>query len=112
MNSPSFKKDLPTNKIQLNDIGKAELAKIRLMIENSLSYPAIAKKLRLEGVVVVSFSLKTDGCLQNLQIVSSSGSSALDNKALQTVSSLDGEYPHLVKNVDLKLPIAFSLHKS
>ena len=110
--SPSMTKDLPAQKTQLQNIGKEELALIRLMIENSLSYPAIAKKLKIEGVVVVSFSLKTDGYLQNLQIVSSSGSSALDNKALQTVSSLDGEYPHLEKKVDLKLPIAFSLNKS
>ncbi len=110
--SPSTNKALPTKKAQLNDIGKKELAQIRWMIENSLSYPAIAKKLKIEGVVVVSFSLKQDGYLENIHIVSSSGSSTLDKKALQTVSSLDGEYPHLEKKVDLKIPIAFSLKKS
>ena len=112
IHSPKMTKNSPVQKAQMQNIGPEELAHIRLMIENALSYPIIAKKLRLEGVVVVSFSLHTDGFLQNLQIVSSSGSSVLDNKALQTVASLDGEYPHLEKNVDLKLPIAFSLHKS
>ena len=110
--SPSFTKELPTSSAQLCQIGNEELAQIRLMIENSLRYPSIAKKLKIEGVVVVSFSLNTDGYLENIHIVSSSGSSALDKKALQTVSSLDGEYPHLEKKVDLRIPIAFSLKKS
>ena len=93
-------------------LNKAHLARIRTMIENALCYPAIAKKLRLEGVVLVSFSLRPDGYVQNIQIVSSSGSSVLDKKAVQTVASLDGEYPHLEKKVDLSLPISFSLNKS
>jgi len=111
MNSPSLSK-APPKKAQQNDIGKEQLARIRTMIENALCYPAIAKKLRLEGVVTVSFSLRSNGNVENIQIVSSSGSSVLDKKALQTVASLDGEYPHLEKKVDLSLPISFSLHKS
>ncbi|MDD2357827.1 MAG: energy transducer TonB [Thiovulaceae bacterium] len=111
MNSPSLSK-APPKKAQQNDIGKEQLAHIRTMIENALCYPAIAKKLRLEGVVTVSFSLRSNGNVENIQIVSSSGSSVLDKKALQTVASLDGEYPHLEKKVDLSLPISFSLHKS
>ena len=111
MNSPSLNKAHP-KKAQQYDIGKEQLARIRTMIENALCYPAIAKKLRLEGVVLVSFSLRPDGYVQNIQIVSSSGSSVLDKKAVQTVASLDGEYPHLEKKVDLSLPISFSLNKS
>lgn len=111
MNSPSLSK-LPPKKAQQFDIGKEQLARIRSMIENALCYPAIAKKLRLEGVVTVSFSLRPDGYIQNIQIVSSSGSSVLDKKALQTVASLDGEYPHFEKKVDFTLPISFSLNKS
>jgi protein TonB len=111
MNSPSLSK-APPKKAQQNDIGKEQLAHIRTMIENALCYPAIAKKLRLEGVVTVSFSLRSNGYVENIQIVSSSGSSVLDKKALQTVASLDGAYPHLEEKVDLTLPISFSLHKS
>ena len=111
MNSPSLSK-APPKKAQQNDIGKEQLARIRTMIENALCYPAIAKKLRLEGVVTVSFSLRSNGYVENIQIISSSGSSVLDKKALETVLSLNGEYPHLEKKVDLSLPISFSLHKS
>jgi protein TonB len=111
MNSPSLSKD-PPKKAQQYDIGKEQLARIRTMIENALCYPAIAKKLRLEGVVTVSFSLRSNGYVENIQMISSSGSSVLDKKALETVLSLNGEYPHLEKKVDLSLPISFSLHKS
>ena len=111
LNSPSISKTAP-KKAQKFDIGKEQLAHIRTMIENALIYPAIAKKLRLEGVVTVSFSLRPDGYVQDIQIVSSSGSSVLDNKAIATISSLNGEYPHLEQKVDLSLPIAFSLHNS
>lgn len=109
--SPSLSKVTP-KKAQKFDIGKEQLAHIRTMIENALIYPAIAKKLRLEGVVTVSFSLRPNGYVQDIQIVSSSGSSVLDNKAIATISSLNGEYPHLEQKVDLSLPIAFSLHNS
>ncbi|WP_304546094.1 energy transducer TonB [Sulfurimonas microaerophilic] len=89
-----------------------ELALIRSLIQNALKYPAIAKRLHLEGVVVVSFSLSTTGEVSNLQLVQSSDSSVLDKRALQTVSSLDGEFPHINQKVDLKIPIAFSLQHS
>lgn len=106
-NSPSANVSLSKQEIK-----NEELARIRLMIQNSLRYPAIAKKLKVEGVVFITFSLSSGGHVENLQLLQSSGSSALDNRALQTVSSLDGEYPHLSKKVDLKIPISFSLQKS
>lgn len=90
----------------------SELALIRSLIQDALKYPSIAKRLRLEGVVVVSFSLSTTGRVSNLQLVQSSDSSVLDTRALQTVSSLDGEFPQLQKKVDLKIPIVFSLQQS
>lgn len=106
-NSPSANVNLSQQEIK-----DEELARIRLMIQNALSYPTIAKKLRIEGVVFITFSLSSGGHVENLQLLQSSGSSALDNRALQTVSSLDGEYPDLSKKVDLKIPISFSLQKS
>lgn len=110
--SPSKQNNLPNNNAQPQDIGMKKLAQIRQMIQASLRYPTIAKKLGLEGVVTISFSLKQDGYIENLRLVLSSGSSALDRRALQTVQSLNGEYPSLSKKVDLKIPISFSLTKS
>jgi protein TonB len=91
------------------EIDGAALGRIRTMIENALTYPAIARKLRLEGTVVVSFILKTSGLVEKVEIATTSGSTMLDSKALQTVLALNGEYPTLPKTAFLKVPITFSL---
>ena len=85
---------------------------IRAMIENAITYPSIARKLRLEGVVLVTFILKPDGTVDTAHIKSTSGSTVLDSKAIQTILSLSGDYPALGKTFELSIPIAFNLHKS
>jgi periplasmic protein TonB len=108
----STKQELTSQNSPLSEQKLSQLTLIRSLIQNALRYPTIAKKLRIEGVVLVSFSLSTTGRISNLQLVQSSSSSVLDKRALQTVSSLDGEFPQLDKKVDLKIPIAFSLQQS
>lgn len=102
--------ELPRNSD--NQIGGAALGHIRAMIENAITYPSIARKLRLEGVVLVTFTLKPDGTVDTAQVKSTSGSNVLDTKAIQTILSLSGDYPSLGKTFELSIPIAFNLHKS
>jgi len=104
--------ELPKPNVSSEDINGATLGRIRAMIENSLTYPSIARKLRLEGTVVVSFILKSNGLVEKAEILTSSGSNLLDTKAIQTVLALSGEYPSLSKTAYLKIPIVFSLSKS
>lgn len=104
--------ELPRNTVPENQIGGAALGHIRAMIENAITYPAIARKLRVEGVVLVTFTLKPDGTVETAHVKSTSGSSVLDTKAIQTILSLSGDYPSLGKTFELSIPIAFSLHKS
>ncbi|MBV5320373.1 MAG: energy transducer TonB [Sulfuricurvum sp.] len=104
--------ELPRNPVSENKIGGAALGHIRAMIENAITYPAIARKLRLEGVVLVTFTLKPDGTVDTAQVKSTSGSNVLDNRAIQTILSLSGYYPSLGKTFELSIPIAFNLHKS
>jgi len=104
--------ELPRNPVPVNQIGGAALGHIRAMIENAITYPSIARKLRLEGVVLVTFILKPDGTVDTAQVKSTSGSNLLDKKALQTILSLSGDYPALGKTFELSIPIAFNLHKS
>jgi protein TonB len=88
------------------------LGLIRSMIQNSLIYPLMAKKLKLEGVVVVSFVLSAEGRVESANILQKSGVTSLDSKALETVLALSGSYPSLNKAAQLQIPIAFSLKKS
>jgi protein TonB len=100
-------KELP--KISDNPIGGAALGHIRAMIEKAITYPTIARKLRLEGVVLVTFTLKPDGTVDTAHVKSTSGSNVLDDRAIQTILSLSGDYPSLGKTFELSLPIAFNL---
>ncbi|MBU1217898.1 TonB family protein [bacterium] len=93
-------------------IDPTTLGLIRSMIQNSLIYPLMAKKLKLEGVVVVSFVLSAEGRVESANILQKSGVTSLDSKALETVLALSGSYPSLNKTAQLQIPIAFSLKKS
>lgn len=104
--------EFPKPNVSTEDINGAPLGRIRAMIEKSLIYPSIARKLRVEGTVVVSFILKSDGLVEKAEILTSSGSNVLDTKAIQTVMGLSGNYPSISKTAYLKIPIVFSLTKS
>ena len=95
-----------------SQIDSTTLGLIRTMIQNALEYPSMAKKLKIESVVVVSFFLTQDGRVKSATILNPSGSSSLDSKAIQTVLALNGKYPTLNKEVQLQIPIAFSRNKS
>jgi protein TonB len=112
LTATSSEHELPRSPISEKQIGGAALGHIRAMIENAITYPSIARKLRLEGVVLVTFILKPDGTVDTAHIKSTSGSSVLDSKAIQTILSLSGDYPSLGKTFELSIPIAFNLHKS
>ncbi|MFT7879982.1 MAG: energy transducer TonB [Sulfurimonas sp.] len=94
-----------------SSIDPSILGKIRAMIQRSLIYPSMAKRLRLEGVVYITFVLTANGYVKKAQIVQKSGSGLLDRRALETVKDLSGEYPRLSREMQLKIPIVFSLRK-
>lgn len=110
--SSSTERELPRNPAPDSDIGGAALGHIRAMIENAITYPSIARKLRLEGVVTVVFILKADGTVDAAKVQSTSGSRLLDTRAIDTILSLSGDYPALGKTVELSIPIAFTLKQS
>ena len=92
--------------------GATVLGQIRAMIEQAITYPAVARRLRLEGVVVLSFMLTPDGAVAKAEVQHSSGSSVLDRKALNTLWDLSGDFPSLESITQLTIPITFSLKKS
>ncbi|WP_345985595.1 energy transducer TonB [Sulfurimonas sp. HSL-1656] len=88
------------------------LGRIRAMIESAITYPAAARRLRLEGVVTLSFKLASDGTVATAEVLRSSGSTVLDRKALQTLWDLSGDFPSLESLTHLTIPITFSLSHS
>ena len=101
-----------SKKESTQSISSNTLGEIRSLIQDSLVYPAIARRMKIEGIVVVSFVLTQDGHVESANILTRSGSSSLDKKALNTVLALSGQYPHLTKKIDLQIPVSFSLKNS
>ena len=88
------------------------LGQIRAMIENAVIYPAVARRLRIEGVVTLSFVLTPNGNVAKAEVLHSSGSSVLDHKALDVLWELSGGFPSLETATQLTIPIAFTLKNS
>lgn len=97
---------------ELTSVSNELLAHIRSLIQSSLRYPPMAKRLGIEGVVVVAFVLGEEGVVKSANILMPSGNKSLDARALQTVLELSGEYPRPEKAIDLRIPIAFNIKNS
>lgn len=106
------KNESPKNENSSKKIGGATPEQIWAMIKNAVKYPPIARKMNIEGIVVVFFILNPDGTVKTAKVKTTSGSDMLDEKAVQTILGLSGRYPAPNKSLELSLPIAFSLKKS
>ncbi|PHM39651.1 TonB-like protein [Xenorhabdus mauleonii] len=62
-------------------------ARLRQEIERHKKYPRKAKRMKQQGIVTVTFTLLNDGTLAAARIVNSSGSSTLDNAALDAINN-------------------------
>lgn len=54
-------------------------------VQEHFKYPAEAKKLRVEGMAIVQFTIKADGKLTDVKLIKSSGSDLLDDALLSTI---------------------------
>lgn len=95
-----------------SEVSQESLLAIRSLIEKSLTYPSMARRLRIEGVVVVAFVLQKDGKVLKAKILTPSANESLNSKAIETVLALSGKYPLFDETIKLKIPIAFSLKNS
>ncbi len=88
-------------------------ARIRQAIDAHKHYPRMARRLGLEGRVVVSFTVKADGRLAETRVIESSGSEILDEAALEAVRQA-APFPPFPAGIERRqwvftLPLAFTL---
>ncbi len=81
---------------------------VRQRILRNLRFPEIARKMGLSGKIVVSFVLKTDGQVERITVVSSSGHKLLDNTVVSTIRRV-APFPRPPVSAQLMLPIVFHL---
>ena len=87
---------------------KAHFVYIKKIIEKNISYPPMARRMGWQGKVVVSFIVCSNGKIENLQVVESSGHAQLDKNALQTVKQVE-PFPSPPVRVKLILPVTYKI---
>lgn len=85
------------------------LRAVKSSIDKSLDYPRKARKMRMQGEVVVGFLWTTHKQLKNLKVLKSSGYDVLDENALQTIQKASAYFPIYTNNAHLQIPIIYRL---
>ncbi|WP_340690149.1 energy transducer TonB [Hydrogenobacter thermophilus] len=88
---------------------KGNLEIISGIIKHNLTYPLLARKLGMEGKVIVSFLLTKDGRIKDIKVEESSGYKMLDENAINTLKRVENLMPKPPVNVRIKIPIIYRL---
>ncbi len=85
-------------------------AYIQKLIQNHLTYPAMARRQGLEGKVRVSFVILENGQVTNLKVLDSSGYEILDDDAVETVKDT-APFPKPPIKAELHIPLTYRLER-
>jgi len=78
-------------------------------IENAKSYPLLARKMGIEGTVLISFKIDRKGFPQDIKIIKSSGYQILDEEVPKMLRKAS---PFSELNAEIVIPITFKLIES
>lgn len=87
----------------------AHLGEIRALLIQNLRYPRNAQRLKMQGEVRVSFRLKSDGSVENIEVVKSSGFEILDEDAQALIKNTAPQFPKPTKSISLSIPLSYLL---
>lgn len=106
----SQSKEVVASKIDPSEIEKY-LYKVRLKIQTNLKYPALAKRLRLEGESMVEFEILDNGGVMesSCKIKHSSGHKTLDQEAMETILSISPLEAPPNGKISIIVPVIFNL---
>lgn len=100
-----------TSKIDPSEL-EIYLSTIRSKIEANLKYPVLAKRLKIEGEVLLAFEILQNGGIKesSLYIKNSSGHKSLDESAIETVATVAPFDSPPQNNMSIVVPIVFKLN--
>lgn len=82
-------------------------------LRENMKYPVECRKKNIQGKSFVSFIVKMDGSIENVEIIRSSGDELLDKEAIRVVTTMPKWIPGKEKgetvNVRFTLPVTFKL---
>ena len=82
---------------------------IKVLIQKSIVYPAMARRMGLSGKVVVSFVITENGRAENEKILVSSGHNVLDNNVIVTIRMVE-PFPKPPVRAELRIPIVYKIN--
>jgi periplasmic protein TonB len=103
-------------KNQINDLPKVDdkkvyldkhLAQIRKLINQNIKYPKRARKLSIEGIVVVKFKINENGSIENITILE--GHKFLQNATIEAIQEASKSFPKTNKSIEIQIPIEYKL---
>ena len=90
------KSEIVENKVVQKDIQKEyidnNLALIRTLINENINYPAKARKLSIEGIVVVKFKISENGSVEDIVVLE--GHRFLQNATIEAIEEASKKFPH------------------
>lgn len=105
------KNEIVENKVVQKDIQKEyidnNLALIRTLINENINYPAKAKKLSIEGIVVVKFKIRENGSVEDIVVLE--GHRFLQNATIEAIEEASKKFPKTNKSIEIQIPIVYKL---
>ncbi|QCD52036.1 energy transducer TonB [Campylobacter sp. RM16192] len=92
-----------------NSAGDERFSKMQAAIKKHQKYPKRAVKMKHQGVVEISFLFKTNGSVDDIKIIKSSGYDSLDEAAIETIRRAFKDFPMLDKDYIIKIPMSYKL---
>lgn len=82
-------------------------------LKDSINYPSISRQNKSQGKTYVNFIVNTDGSIQDIKVLKSSGDEHLDNEATRIVKNMPKWKPGMQNGksvrVSFTLPVTFRL---
>lgn len=97
------------NTLSSTEVKDTFLSDIQAIIEKNKSYPKWARKMRIEGTVMLEFEISHSGAILWSKVIKSSGNSALDEHALLVLEKASISFPKPLDTKVIKLPMVYQL---
>lgn len=86
---------------------RKHLIQIKKYIQSHVKYSKRARRLNIQGSVVVQFELLTDGSIKNMKAIS--GHRLLKKSTIKAIETASSYFPKVNKSVLIKVPIDYKL---
>lgn len=83
------------------------LVQIRNLINKNVHYPTRARKLSIEGIVIVKFRINKDGTIENITILE--GHKFLQNATIEAIQEASKSFPKTNETIEIQIPIEYKL---